>query len=67
MYRREYVMNAGSNVVVYDIRDKSSLHEYKNYSGIWIFGCSFKNIRGQMANQENLKFLKQNGGLVNGV
>lgn len=67
IYRREYVMNGGANVVIYDIRDKSSFHEYRNYAGIWIFGCSFMNIRGQLANHEGLNFLKQHGGLVNGI
>ena len=37
---------------------------YTNYTGIWIFGCSFDNIHGDMANRRNINFLIQNGGIV---
>ncbi len=39
--------------------------EFTNYTGIWIFGCSFKNIRGDMKTQQNINFLVQNGGITN--
>lgn len=38
---------------------------YTNYIGIWIFGCSFNDIHGDMGNRRNISFLIQNGGIVN--
>lgn len=38
---------------------------YTNYTGIWIFKCSFKNIKGDENNQGDISFLIQNGGIVN--
>lgn len=40
---------------------------YTNYTGIWIFGCSFDNIHGDMANRRNINFLLQNGGIVHDI
>lgn len=40
---------------------------YTNYTGIWIFGCSFDNIHGDMTNRRNINFLIQNGGIVHDV
>lgn len=37
---------------------------FPNYTGIWIFGCSFQKIQGDMAEEQNKKFLIQNGGIV---
>lgn len=37
---------------------------YPNYTGIWIFGCSFDDIRGDMNNHRDLSFLIQNGGII---
>ena len=67
MYRREYVINRGESAVVYDVRNKTETYEYKNHTGIWIFGCSFRDIRGQMARKESQAFLRKNGGIVNGI
>lgn len=39
---------------------------YSNYGGIWIFGCSFRDMKGDISDHNNLQFLKQNGGVVNG-
>ena len=39
---------------------------YTNYSGIWIFGCSFNCIHGDISNTRNIDFLIQNGGVING-
>ena len=41
--------------------------KYTNYTGIWIFGCSFNDIHGDMANRRNISFLIQNGGIVHGT
>jgi len=38
--------------------------QYTNYTGIWIFGCSFGGIQGDMATRRNSSFLVQNGGIV---
>ena len=38
---------------------------YTNYTGIYIFGCSFKDIHGNISKDENSKFLIQNGGTIN--
>lgn len=40
---------------------------YTNYSGIWIFGCSFNCIHGDMSNRRNISFLIQNGGIVRDI
>src|SRR5699024_9973556 len=40
---------------------------YTNYTGIWIFGCSFNGIRGDIGNRRNIGFLIQNGGIVHDV
>lgn len=36
--------------------------EYINYRGIWIFECSFLDIKGNMAEPKNRQILEQNGG-----
>ncbi len=64
MYRRWYAL--GQSVVVYDVRENSNVFEYVNDSGVWIFGCSFCNVSGGMAEKEAQFFLKKNGGIVNG-
>ena len=38
--------------------------QYTNYTGIWIFGCTFNGIKGDMATRRNSSFLVQNGGIV---
>lgn len=38
---------------------------YVNYSGVRIFGCSFRHLRGAMSTAENQAFLYQNGGEIN--
>lgn len=40
---------------------------YTNYTGIWIFGCSFDNIHGDIASRRNISFLIQNGGIVHDI
>lgn len=65
MYRREYVINQGKLAIVYDIRSKSEVYEYQNHTGIWIFGCSFRNIKGNMESADSQLLLKKNGGIVN--
>ena len=65
IYRREYIINQGKSAIVYDIRSKSEVYEYQNHTGIWIFGCSFRNIRGNMEDANSQIFLKKNGGIVN--
>lgn len=67
MYRREYVINQGKLAVVYDIRSKSEVYEYQNHTGIWIFGCTFRNIQGNMKSANSQLFLKKNGGIINGL
>ena len=37
---------------------------YRNYAGVWVFGCSFKGIQGSMSQMEGLALLKQNGGMI---
>lgn len=64
MYRREAVINKKKLAVVYDIRSESEVYEYQNHTGIWIFGCNFKNIKGNMKSANSQLFLKKNGGLV---
>lgn len=37
---------------------------FTNYTGIWIYGCSFNGINGEMKEPRNQKFLIQNGGVI---
>lgn len=37
---------------------------FENYSGVWIFDCTFRNIKGDMASEKNKQFLYQNGGVI---
>lgn len=41
--------------------------EYTNYTGIWIFRCSFNEIQGNMTDHKNISFLIQNGGIIHDV
>ena len=41
--------------------------EYTNYTGIWIFRCSFDEIQGNMTDHKNISFLIQNGGIIHDV
>ncbi len=38
---------------------------FENYTGLHFYGCSFKGIRGNMSSDENQKFIRQNGGIIN--
>lgn len=38
--------------------------EYTNYGGIWIFGCSFLGIQGDLSDRKCRHLLKQNGGII---
>lgn len=67
MYKREYVINQGKTAVVYDARSKSEVYEFQNHTGIWIFGCSFNNIKGNMKRHDSQLFLRKNGGIINGL
>lgn len=60
--RREYVLT--NTVVSFDMTDVNKKYSYQNHGGIWIFGCSFINIKGTMAETANLELLKKNGGIV---
>ena len=51
------LMNVGSS-------DTCGKIIYTNYGGIWIFGCSYKGIKGEMAEYKHKRFIEQNGGLV---
>lgn len=64
VYRRQFVLNKSRSVSVYDIRNKDSVFEYINHTGIWIFGCSFKGIKGTMSATVFLRYLKSNGGII---
>jgi len=37
---------------------------YENYSGLYFFGCSFKEIRGNLSLINNQEFIRQNGGVL---
>lgn len=67
MYRREYVIKQGESAVVFDVRNESETYEYKNHTGIWIYGCSFYDIKGEMSSKDSQNFLRKNGGVVNGI
>ncbi len=40
---------------------------FKNYNGVNIYGCSFLNIKGDIAEQDGINFIYQNGGIINGI
>ena len=40
--------------------------DFRNYSGFWIFGCSFIGIQGDLLERKNQQLLRQNGGIVDG-
>lgn len=61
-HRREYVMS--NKVVSFDMTDISKKYEYQNHGGMWIFGCSFCDIKGTMSEAANLQLLKKNGGII---
>ena len=42
-------------------------YTFVNHSGIWIYGCSFAGLRGNMSEAENQEFLRKNGGITDAV
>lgn len=38
---------------------------YNNYTGIWIFKCSFNDIKGDLQEKDNIDLLIKNGGITN--
>ncbi len=52
------------SVVLYVLGSKPQMYEYINVSGVWIFGCSFLNMSGEMSSQQYQKFLISNGGIT---
>ena len=67
IYLRKYTLSKGTKVAVYDIRDKNAVFEYRNYTGINVYGCTFLDIKGSMSDPASLRLLKSNGGVVNGL
>lgn len=53
-----------TSVLAVDRKPPYKKTTFVNYGGVWIFGCSFRGIKGNMAEEKNLYFLKQNGGHV---
>lgn len=62
--QRIYKMN--TQLMVIDCKPPFRKIIYNNYTGIWIFGCSFLGIRGTMKEDRNQAFLVQNGGITDG-
>lgn len=58
------VYNMGDYVLTVDKQPPYHRTTFANYRGIWIFGCSFRMLRGDMAEKKNVQFLRQNGGIV---
>ena len=63
--QRFYKMN--SSLLVLERLPPYRKITYTNYTGIWIFGCSFNKINGDMASPRNINFLIQNGGIVRDI
>lgn len=61
------IYSIGQTVVAYDECKNTPAYEYVNYSGIWIFDCSFKDIKGELSEADGQLILKKNGGIVNGA
>lgn len=60
--RRFYKMDAQLMVVERKPPYKKII--FNNYTGIWIYGCSFKRICGDIQEYHNIKFVVQNGGIT---
>lgn len=60
----ERVIKAGNSIMTVQSVPPYKKIFYDNYSGIWIFDCSFKGIKGGLADPEGCKLVRQNGGLT---
>ncbi len=56
----------GSKVIAFDKRPPYNKISFTNYSGVFIFGCSFKDVRGDIALPEGREFIISNGGITDG-
>lgn len=54
----------GSQLLSYERTPPFRKLTFKNYSGISIYGCSFKNIRGDISEPDGMNFIRQNGGIT---
>lgn len=60
----EKVNIKGPRLWIFDRENDYEKLEYENYGGFYIYKCSFKNIKGDMASDPNKKLLEMKGGLV---
>ncbi|MBR2810862.1 MAG: toll/interleukin-1 receptor domain-containing protein [Solobacterium sp.] len=56
--------NLGADLMVVETKEPYRQMVYTNHAGIYLFRCSFRNIKGNMREKKNLQWLKQNGGIV---
>lgn len=60
--QRIYTM--GSQLMQVNSKPPYNKFIYDNYSGLYFFGCSFRNIHGNLSQVSNQEFIRQNGGIV---
>ena len=51
-------------VLSMETQEDGKEYTFVNHSGIWIYGCSFLEMRGNMAEADNQEFLSKNGGIT---
>ncbi len=55
-----------SDVLAFNKRPPYNKIHFTNYSGICIYGCSFKDIKGSISDESGIDFIVSNGGSTNG-
>ena len=60
--KKQKVYKLATSVMAVEKEPPFKKKVFINYKGIHIYGCDFREIKGEMAKEENLNFLRQNGG-----
>lgn len=62
--RRIYKLDSNLCLLMIDNKPPYSKIKYYNNMGVFIYGCSFRGIGGNLSNGENIDFIYRNGGLI---
>lgn len=60
--QRWYIM--GSQIMMFESEPPYNKRFFNNYAGFFIYGCSFRNIKGDLEKEYNIQLLQQNGGII---
>lgn len=52
----------GTELLSYEKTPPFKKISFKNYSGVVVYGCSFKNVRGDISGSKGQTFIRKNGG-----